>query len=48
MRNDRIFDVLSAALDVPSPLVRYSAAYALGEQRGDRESDEERLAATWT
>jgi HEAT repeat protein len=36
MRDDRVFDVLFAALDDPSPLVRYSAAYALGEQRDSR------------
>lgn len=34
MTDDRIFEALFAALDDPSPLVRYSAAYALGE-RGD-------------
>ncbi|MEJ7602139.1 MAG: HEAT repeat domain-containing protein [Kofleriaceae bacterium] len=36
MTDDLIFDALFAALDDTSPLVRYSAAYALGEQGDSR------------
>lgn len=36
MTHERIFEVLFAALDDASPLVRYSAAYSLGEQRDAR------------